>query len=174
MKPKVILFVFSFLIVSCKQENNSVDQEAAKSQPEMKELIIDFSFKTNVEDQFAILLNDIKIDEFQSKNVHIRETVYPSSEMERIHAKFNPDNLSVKLLITLGKNLKEVFFESLKFKYGKNSIIINSDNFEEYLMTNDYLKFDKENSLLKAILIRDYTDPVIILKQKLLDFLAKD
>lgn len=174
MKFKATLLLFSLLIVSCKEQSNKAKKETVEAVPLKKELIIDFNFKTDVEDQFAILINDIKIDEFQSKSVSIKETVYPSTGLENIHAKFDPNNLSNVLLITFGRTLKNVFFENLKFQYGNNIIVIDKNNFDDYMTANKYLEYNKESSIFTAVEENGYTDPVIFAKQNLIDFLSKE
>ena len=100
--------LLNIVILSCKNsaEEAKVDGNNSES---IRRLVVDFSFKTDQEDKFRIMMNNIVVDEFQQKNIQFSEDVPPSSSFENFHAEFDAYNMSNNVVINLGnKSLKNV------------------------------------------------------------------
>jgi len=157
--------------VSCKDTPKK--EISSDPKPESKELIIAIEFITNKQDVFLVMLDNIVVDEFQKKNIRIHEVVPPSSEPERIVAMFGANNISNKIVINLGSELKEIQFNSIEFTYGINSIKITKDNYNDYLWSNKFIDFDEGDFSLKTKFVDGKHNPAIFSKQALTDFLKK-
>ena len=91
------------------------------------------------------MLNNIKVDEFQKKNIQVREIVPASSELESIVAKFGEGNKSSNVVLSLGKKPKIIFFNGIEFSYGEKSILITGSNFNKFLSTNKFVALENED-----------------------------
>lgn len=168
MRIIFILFFFVFFF-SC---NNSKKTQKDKIAEE-PELIIKLGFKTNVEDEFVVMLNNIKVDEFQKKNIQVREIVPASSELESIVAKFGEGNKSSNVILSLGKKPKTIFFNGIEFSYGEKSILITSSNFNKFLSTNKFAALENEEFTISTKKLNGKHNPALIAKKRLLDSLFK-
>lgn len=173
---KILLILVLISVISCKNEPK---EEAKNSNPEnvvesTKELEVIVNFKTNKEDEFKLMLNNVKVDEFQRKNIHIMEKVVPTSGIETITANFGENNMSTVFYFNLGnKEPKEVEIESLSFKYGEKSISISPDQLEEYFAFNKFVTLDSVSHIFKTSKIDGQHYPNLIFKRKHLVALAK-
>ncbi|RSK41513.1 hypothetical protein [Mangrovimonas spongiae] len=168
---KIVLALFLIIFFSCKNEKA---QPKTNIKPiQNKELIVRLGFKTNVKDEFKILLNNIKVDEFQKKNIQVRETVPPSSGFESIVANLGSDVNTRNLLIHLGKKEKTVVFNGIEFSYGNKNILVTKANFNKFLNTNKFLTLEDNGFVFSTKRINGKHNPAIIAKKKLLDSLFK-
>ncbi|MFD2542895.1 hypothetical protein ACFSSB_11245 [Lacinutrix gracilariae] len=168
MKKLALTFVVALIAFACKNEaKHSEIQETINSKliETSPELIVSIDFKTNKVDEFRLLLNNIKVDEFQKKNIQIIEKVSPSSSTDNIIAKFGENNISKLFLIVLGtKELKEVIIENIRLSYGKNNINIKPSELEKYFNFNKFIEFDSASNKILTKKVEGKHNPVLQLK----------
>ncbi|WP_299114849.1 hypothetical protein [uncultured Winogradskyella sp.] len=165
-----ILFTAIILLFSCQKGK---DSKATTNASESKELIIKIFFKTDVEDVFKIMTNNIEVDEFQKKNIVVRETIPITSNFESMTANFGPNNFSNNIIINLGKKLKEVTFNSIEINYGKNKLIIDNENFNKYLRLNKFAEFVNTDFIIVVKTKGEISNPQIALKPSAIKFLKQ-
>nr|WP_321233983.1 hypothetical protein [uncultured Psychroserpens sp.] len=170
MKRAVLVFIV-LCFISCKEAKN--EKELKNTHKEQKELIITLGLKTDTEDVFKIVMDNIIIDEFQKKNIVIRETLPVISNFENITANFGANNFSNNIHINLGKQTKTVKFNSIEITYGGKVLTINSDNFNEYLRVNKFVEFNKIDFNIVTKKVDKNHNPQIILKPSALKLLNK-
>ena len=163
------------IIISCK---NAIEEPLVveeKSAPAEK-LIVDFSFKTDQQDTFRIMMNNIEVDELQKKNIQFSEEVAPSSSFENFHAEFDANNMSNNVVINLGnKSIKKVEIESIKITYGDNEIIASTPvQLKEYFVLNKFVTLDSVGSTLSTNRVDNQHFPAISLKRKSINYLKKE
>ena len=173
IRTGVILLTFMF-VFSCKNDTKNDNQVIENSVVETpKELVVKLGFKTSVKDEFRIMLNNIEIDEFQKKNILIRETVPVSSGFESVVANFGTGNISNNLSISLGRTPKKVLFNGIEISYGEQLILITKSNFNKFFKTNKYIEFNEDNFGLRTKTLDGTSIPVIYAKESLLNHLIK-
>lgn len=178
MKKVLLVLLISIALVACK--NNSKEEQATEiakqEEKERKELVVIFNFKTNKKDVFRIILNNIIVDDLQKKNIQIFEEVIPSSSIDQITAKFDPKNISNKILINLGNNeVKKVEIENIFVSYGQNQVNIKTPKeMEKYLIFNKFIDRDSSSTILQTIKVEGRHNPAIIFKRNVINVLKKE
>jgi hypothetical protein len=165
----VIIFMTLF---SCENKSTTNETKNIKKN-EKHELIVKMGFKTSVSDEFVLMMNNIIIDEFQKKNIQIKETVPVSVGFESIVAEFGPGNKSSNVILSLGKKQKVVVFDGIQFSYKNTSILITKSNFNKFLNTNKFVTLEKEGFTISTKIIDGKHNPALIAKKRLLDSLFK-
>lgn len=173
----IVLVFFFALVFSCNKETKTEKQSLeVTSQDTVEQLEVRLIFKTNKEDVFKIMMNDIEVDELQKKNIHLSEVVSPTSNYERIVAKFDEGNMSKKIVVGLGnKEVKEVIIKDIVVSYKNNIVEIYSpQDFKKYIRLNKYVDLDTTNAiLLSTKKIEGKHSPSFSLTKKLLNQLEK-
>ena len=165
------LFLLLFFLFSCKDNhNNETEKYKIKEEPE---LIIRMGFRTSVEDEFKLMLNNIVVDEFQKKNIQVREKVPSTSGFESLEAKFGRGNMSKNVIINLGKKLKTIELNGIEFSYGKKAILITKANFNKFFITKKFVSLEKDGFFLLTKKIGNQHNPALIVKKTLIDSLFK-
>ena len=167
-----IIFCLIILLFSCKNESKDSDNSLLLEEP-IKKLELEFYFKTDKADEFKIIMSDIKIDELQNKSITISENVIPSTNEDRIIAKFDEGNFSDKVMISLGnKELKSVKINRIFVKYGLKEILLSSpEELNNYLFFNKFIDFDMPNKVVTTKEVDGNHNPVIFFKPILIKFL---
>lgn len=149
MKKISILLFLALVLFSCENRTDKPKQQKEIVQnEEIKELIVEMHFKTNKEDTFKFLMNNIKVDDFQTKNIQVLEKVSPSTELDNMSFNFE-NNKPNSFVINLGnKNLKEVEVKSVIVKYGDNIVEINKSNFKKHIVPNKFIDINEEGTLI--------------------------
>ena len=171
---KVCSLVIFLLLLSCNSKKEESKSKVLNK--ENKELSIEFSLKTNVEDVFRINLRDIYVDEFQNKSISTFEKIPATSNFESMKAKFKEGNFSKNIVIKLGDNNEKVVdLEHISFSYKNKVIEIDSKNFDTYMAFNKYVRRDSVDLNKFYISKIDNTNfnPVIYAKQSLISELLK-
>ena len=174
---KKLFFVLIILIVGCKSETKEspVENEQAVVVEQIKELKVVVNFKTNKEDEFKLLLNNVPVDEFQRKNYHVVEKVMPTSTTETFTAYFGENNISPNFHFNLGvKDNKEVEIESMSMSYGSNSLMISGAELTEYFIINEFITQDSITNKLTTQQIDGRCYPALFLKRKTYNALTKE
>lgn len=174
---KKLFFVLIILIVGCKSETkeSAVKNDPAVVVEQIKELKVVINFKTNKEDEFKLLLNNVPVDEFQRKNVHVIEKVMPTSTTETVTAYFGENNISPSFNFNLGvKDNKEVEIESISMSYGPNSISMSGAELSEYFTINKYITQDSTTNKLTTQRVDGKYYPAMILRRKAYNALIKE
>lgn len=170
---KLILVLLIVITAGCKNENKAEEQntqaQTAEVEEPIKELIIEFQFKTNQEDEFKLMLNDIIKDDFQKKNIHILEKVIPTTSAESMTANFG-ENISNNFQFNLGNKVpKEVEIFSMNVSYGSNSVQITPQNINDYFAVNNkYVQYDTVTNTLKTMKVEGRHFPTILMRSKTL------
>lgn len=168
---RVLIFIMFFTLASC---NNSKSSETEIPIVEVKEEFeLVFELKTSLEDEFKVIVNNIKVDEFQKKSIQVIETIPPSSGYEKLKANFGDKNISNFILINLGKKEKVVEFNYISFKYGQKSIVVDASNFDEFMNYNKFVSIDKSNFTITTQKIGNKHNPIISAKRVLINKLLQ-
>ncbi|SDR75071.1 hypothetical protein SAMN04515667_0543 [Formosa sp. Hel1_31_208] len=172
----IILVVIAF---ACKDDAKVDEQKNQTSvsvaEKAIKELEVIVSFKTNKSDEFKLMLNNVPVDEFQRKNIHVIEKTEPTTSFEQITAKFGNNNLSNNFNINFGtKELKEVEIVSIQMTYGKNSVSIKGTDLESYFNINNYINYDATTGVLKTQKVGGKHYPAISAKRIAINILKKE
>lgn len=175
MKKIAFILFLSLCMFACKSEekkekpSEKAPIEVAKKE---KDWVINISLKTNKSDDFKLMMNNIEIDEFQKKNIHIIEKMEPTTSFETITAKFGP-NISKNFVILFGnKEEKEISIQSIEIIYGGNILSVGSENLSEYFNYNEFIQED-ELGVLKTIKKGNRHNPAMFLKGKGFELLMK-
>ena len=163
--------------MACKNEKPAEEAESnpvVEAEP-VKEFVVEMNFKSNTEDEFKLMLNNVEVDEFQRKNIHVLEKVIPTTSEESLSANFG-ENYSTDFQINLGnKTPKEVEFISMTVKYGDRAIQISRQNLNEYVAVNNkYVAYDSISGILKTSMVDGRHFPTVIMRKKTLRSLAEE
>ena len=170
---KLSVFIAIIFMLNCKQEPTASLESIVKV-VEDPELILNMEFKTNKEDVLIVSLNEIKVDEFQSKSIHVSEKVIPTTASDHISVNFGPNNLSRKLVIDLGsKELKEFEIVSLSFQYKDNIVEISPNEIEHYFALSKFSELDKATNKIKTQKVEGIHFPKLYLRGIIWDELLK-
>ena len=167
-----LLIVLLMSLISCNNAEKKENKTSVTNNetPPKKELIVSMEFKTNKEDDFKLMLNNIVYDEFQRKNIHILEKVMPSSGVESLTANFG-DNLSNEFQFNLGNKVpKEVEVFSMTLSYGDNTVVIGPENIGDYFeVSKKFIKYDTTSGKLITIKVNGNHTPSLYMRGKTLD-----
>ncbi|WP_460220435.1 hypothetical protein [Psychroserpens sp. MEBiC05023] len=163
----IILLLFSLL--SC-QENPNSNKVLAK-EVSVPNFIIKIEISTDTEDDFKIMFNNIIIDEFQSKNVQVKERIPTSTGYESIVASYYGNNTSNDLRIILGIKSKKVKFKKIDISYVDKNLVIDNDNFNNYFRFNEFISLDDTTFTFTVTNPSNNHTPVIFAKKRLIDFM---
>jgi len=172
----IVVFLI-FINVSCKNHTKQKDVlENIEKKTIPKQLTIDFNFKTDKQDVFKIMLNNIKVDELQNKNIHIYEEVVPSTGFDVIIAKFDAGNISNNIIIHLGNiEVKEVEIKNILVSYGNNQVNITSpEDLNKYIRFNKFIERDSSSNILNTKRVDGKHNPTFSIKRKLINLLKKE
>jgi hypothetical protein len=183
MKKTLLLILISLAFFSCKNEkqdkpslnnNKLIGQDEEVIRP--KEFLFELVYKTNQDDVFNIMMNNIEVDELQKKNIHIFENVITTTNKDIITAKFDAGNISNNIIVNLGnKEVKEVEIISILVSYGNNTININSPkDIDKYLAFNKFVERDSASNKIKTKKVNGEHRPVLVLKRNLINLLKKE
>lgn len=178
MKNIILVVLIALFTFSClneqKKESKPIEVEKVKEKEIKKEFIVKINFKTNKEDSFKLMLNNIVVDEFQSKNILITERVAPSSNFESITANFG-ENISKGFRVNLGnKEVKEVEISSIEISYGENKLSINANELNSYFTFDRFVNYDTISNKFKTKRVDGKHTPTITLKTRKINLLNKD
>lgn len=174
-----MILALATALIAC--ENNTKEKEAkkeftSKTEKVKKELLVKMNFKTNKEDVFKVMINNIVIDEFQNKNILIFETVSPTSNFDQITARFDSNNISNQILINIGNNeVKKLEIKSIMVSYGNKRIDIKTpEDMDKYLTFNKFIDRDSTSTILKTKTVDGRHNPLINLKRNLINALKQN
>ena len=179
MKKSVLILTVIIGFVACKNDkivNTEKVTSPIKIEEDDKELVVKLGFKTNKNDVFKIMVNNIVVDELQKKNIHVIEEVVPTSGVDDITANFGVNNISNNILIHLGnKAVKEVEIVDMTVSYGKNRISLKTpEDQNKYLIFNKFIDKDTTTVKLKTKRVDGTHNPVIYFKRNLINLLTKE
>ncbi|PNQ74783.1 hypothetical protein C1T31_01185 [Hanstruepera neustonica] len=169
---RITVFIITLVLFSCARNNKAPEIEPQKLETK-EDFEIVLELKTSVEDDFKVLVNNIEVDEFQKKNIQIVEAIPPSTGFEKLKANFGNKNISNFILINLGKKEKEVEFNFITFKYGQKSIVVDANNFDEFMRYNKFVSFKKDNFTIETKKVDNKHNPVISAKRILINKLLQ-
>jgi len=176
-KKSYLIIVLAILSFSCNNvEKSKKDTDlSSKKLDVVKKLSVSFNFKTNKADVFEIRMNNIKVDEFQKKNIHIIEEVIPTTTEDEIVAEFDANNMSKQIVFHLGgKTIKEVEIKSILITFGNNQYnIANVEDINTYIAFNKFVERDSLSKTLKTIRIDGKLNPSFRIKNNLLNLLNR-
>ncbi|MDG5491103.1 hypothetical protein [Psychroserpens sp. SPM9] len=168
---RIALILCVLFFMSCSEKKSS--KKEVPTIVEKKELIVKVYLKTDVEDVFSIRMDNIQVDEFQKKNIFIRETIPLSTGYESITANFGPNNFSKHIHFGLGKKLKTVDLKTIEFTYKGNTLTITKENFNDYLQVNDSAELNLEDFSINTKNVIANKNPEISVKYSTIQFLSK-
>ena len=177
MKNIFLVVLVVFLSVACKEkpsESTAISSVEKTQEEPFKELLIVINFKTNKADTFKLMLNNIEVDDFQKKNIHIFEDVISTNTLDVISANFGINNISNQLHISLGnKEEKVVTIETINISYGKNSLSIESSKLKDFFFFNKFISQDEATSEIKTKKVDGKHSPIMFIKKKAITELTK-
>lgn len=168
---KELLLSLSLLFIACNKQK--IQQDSTLNVNNNKEFIVKLGFKISVDDEFKLMLNNIKVDEFQKKNIQIRETVPTSSGFESIVANFGSEVDTKNFIIHLGAKEKQVEFNGIELSYGNKSILITKSNFNNFFTTNEFVALQDDGFVFLTKTISGKHNPALLARKRLLDSLFK-
>lgn len=162
----LLLFIAFVLTLSCADSSKN-----SKHPPHpLNKFEIEVSFSTNVNDDFRILLNDIKQSNSQKTNIHISKNVFDKSKPQTIIFNSTNDYFPNEILIDFGgKNKKKVVIDHIKIQNSQFQLNITRDKIDHFFYTNQYLLFDKDS--LHYEVRETGKNQFIILRQRIIDSL---
>jgi len=152
MKKVVVLVVFLSVFLSCKNESNKKSGNPESISEKVEEDFIEKTFIAILEGEFT------KDDTFQ---LLYSETEEPFTGLELVRKKVTGKSGVQEVVFTLPKGIypyklrldvgtnKEqgtIKIESLKFKYQKEEILINGNDFLTYFTPNPWILKDKNTA----------------------------
>ncbi|MDG1660874.1 MAG: hypothetical protein P8H40_05805 [Winogradskyella sp.] len=168
----LVIFVLNF---SCKENTSHTQIENKKPHADEPSLSVEFVYKTNKTDVFKIMMNNIKVDELQTKHIHITENVIPTTSNDVIEANFDPNNLSKQIVLHLGnKTEKSVTINRILISYGDIFFDLNSvQDFNKHLVFNKFIIRDSTSNKLSTKRIDGKLNPTIRIKNSLINQLQR-
>lgn len=171
---KAILLLLLFAIVACNDSKKTSEEKVTKNEPKtenlVKELEVTMEFRTNKNAEISLIMNTIKVNEFQTKNIHIVENVIPTTETDKIVANFGPNNISNKMVVSLGKKEEKEFeIMSMSFKYGENIVNIAPKDLNKYFGFSKFSVLDTLTNKIKTIKVGNAHYPKLYVRKKLWD-----
>ena len=171
-----LLLVLLMSFLSCNNAEKKANETPVVNQdaPIEKELIVSMKFKTNKEDELVFMLNDIVVDEFQKKNIHIFEKIIPTTTSDSFEGSFGINNISNKFIISLGKNeVKEIEILAINFKYGDKSVSVPPQDLEKYFALSKFSVLDTLSYKITTKKVDNYHDPRLYMRKLLIDELTQ-
>jgi hypothetical protein len=168
------VLVILFILISCENNQKEIEPLKEGSEDIKDELRVKIKYKTNKSDEFRLSLNHIKLDEFQSKSIHIIEKVEPTTNSDNITANFGKGNFSNRFQFGLGNiEPKKVTLEEIHMSYKDKNLIIESDQINEYFRFNEFVEYDSISHQIRTKRVDGKHFPVLSLKWKYLTNLSK-
>ncbi|MDA8591356.1 hypothetical protein N9L09_00145 [Flavobacteriaceae bacterium] len=175
MKKIAFILFLSLCMFACKSEEKPSDKAQVEVPKKEKEWIVNVTMKSNKSDYFKLMMNNIEIDEFQTKNIHVIEKMEPTSSYETINARFGANNISKTFKIFLGsKEVKELDIKSIDIAYGDKSIFMNSSQITNNFNLNKFVEQDSVTMKIKTKRVDGKYYPVMVLKRKVINQLIKE
>ena len=170
-----LIALASFLITNCNEEKkNNPKQEVKPEVVTPKVFKATIKLKTSVEDKFSLLMNNVKIDEFQKMNISAYEMIPTSTAMETLEVTFFEGIFSNLIILDLGnKAEKNVEISSVELTYGSNAILASNDQIKDYFRLNKFVSYDDENNIFVTKKINGQHFPRLILKPNIINKLKK-
>lgn len=162
MKIKSILITIIILIVfvSCKEKTETIEVETIENS-----FKVEFIFKSNKEDLFKIMLNNIVVNDFQKKNIHFHENIIKTTNEDKVSVNFGNDK-SYNLLINFGnKNEKIVDITNILLIYNDKEVIVTPSNISDYFIFNKFISINDKGQLVTKT-VDGAHNPIIVLKRK--------
>ena len=170
------------LIVSCKTDkNNNIEPEVKKVEPTEKtnikpkvnieKFIINFSFSSSEEGLLQVLYKSKKTNEWKRKYFKMNK----SNQFQNIVAEFDLNKYGSPEIVRFilgGETPKQIKIKDFSISGDGNVIDINSDNFEKFIISNNFVKFNKDNNTLTTFKVKGAHIPIMILTKKALDSLG--
>ena len=145
-----LIIISSIILINCNQSKSDTsvkDIEEKVEEPKVFKIVT--KLKSSKEDKFSVLMNNIKVDEFQSMNISAFEKIPISSSPETFQAEFFENQISNRIVLDLGsKEVKTVKIYSTEISYGKNSILVSGEDLLDYFNLNKFVSFDDKNQLV--------------------------
>ena len=174
---RIFLMMVLVSAIACNSDKKETTKGAVEKvtvEEPKKELLVKIEFKSNKTDEFKLSLNNILVDDFQSKNIQIVEKVQPTTESETIIASFGENNISNTFNISFGaKEVKTIDIQSFEISYGKNVITFPTSDLSKYFILNRFITQDPETGVLKTKKVDGKHNPIIILRPKTIKGLKK-
>lgn len=170
---KLLIVLLLISVSACKTDTKEQNNSQAAIEKPVNEFIVKLNYKTNHKDEFKLSLGNVKVDEFQRKNIQIIEKVSKTTSIDKIVANFG-ENFSKKFNISFGgKKVKEIEIQSIELTYGKNNLIVGPSDLEKYFRLSKYITLDSINNTLKTQKVDGRHLPLIYLRQNAINTLKK-
>jgi len=173
MRKIILVLVVVTTLFACKNDKvKSKAQDDTELKKEDNTLKVFFEFKTNKEDEFKIILNNIEVDEFQKMNIEAREIIPVTTSFEKMNVSFFDNVFSKNFLIGLGNDkLKELEINKIVISRGPNIVTVNKENIQDYFSPNKYVEFKNNKIITKKVNGKHV--PLLFAKSRLINTLKK-
>jgi len=173
MRKIILVFVVLTTLFACKSDKkNSNNEVATESKKQENILKVYIEFKTNKQDEFRIILNNIEVDEFQKMNIEAREIIPVTASYEKMNVTFFDNVFSKNFLIGLGNDkLKELEINKIVISRGPNIVTVNKENIQDYFSPNKYVEFKNNKIITKKVNGKHL--PLLFAKSRLINTLKK-
>jgi hypothetical protein len=169
----LILFIITLSCNNSKEANKPIDENLTIKEitdEVAKELEIIMEFKTNKDAEISFMMDNIQVNEFQTKNIHLIEKVIPTNGTDKIVGKFGTNNISNKMTISLGnKEEKEFEIVSMQFKYGIDIVNITPKDLNNYFGFSKFSVLDTITHKIKTVTVDNAHYPKLYVRKKLWD-----
>ena len=176
MKKTVFILLIISILFGCNNDKKIEfkENQTEKIKPFKREFIVDISFKTNTQGEIKIMMNDIVRDEFQKSNIHIFESVIPTSTFDNFTANFGKNNISNNIFLNFGsKGEKIIDINYINISFGDNEVNILPENLKTYFTFNKYIKYDSINKKLVTFKNENTHNPTLILNRNIIQELIR-
>lgn len=169
----IVLSVFTCIVLFSCKENKPLESVKNSNTEKEKILSVSLELKTTKEDEFRVMLNQIKVDEFQKMNIQASEVIPITTSYEKMSVRFFENTFSNKLVIGLGnKQPKRVDVNNISLSYGTNIVNIPKAQLSTYFNPNKYANFDDNMSIITEAVKGNHT-PALYANTKLINLLTK-
>lgn len=173
MKKIILVFVVLTTLFACKSDKKNINNEVTTELKKQENILkVYIEFKTNKQDEFKIILNNIEVDEFQKMNIEAREIIPVTASYEKMNVTFFDNIFSNKLLVGLGNDhVKELEISEIVISRGVNIVNVNKENIEDYFSHNKYVEFKNNKIITKKVNGKHV--PLLYAKSRLINGLKK-
>ncbi len=162
MKKTFLTLILVISFISCKKET---EKKPILKNNEKKEFIVKVSLQTDKEDELKILVNNVRVNRFQRKNIEIKEKLIVLDKPKTYNFNLKED-FSNSVRLSLGnKEEKTIKVRVIEITYQDIKIRTNGNDLDKYFTFNKYVTYNKENSTLTIKKVDGKLNPVMRLNK---------
>lgn len=175
---RLILFVFSLLLfVSCKKEDKKLDESKDAVAEKVMDTVFTVTLNATVkkDDSFQLYYRkqaETTYEETSSFFVEFKGSDKPQDIVFRLPDGVIPDN--IRLDFGTNKEQSEIKINNFKMSYFDKSFEVKGSDFFNYMLVETKTaSFDKDNAIIKPLLVNGGYDPQSTSEKALFDEIQK-